>query len=153
MKTLKIKNRINKVILILTVLTAVTGLQCNREKLLYKSWILEQYGPEDQLVSITFPSQGDLPVKKQIVLNLAEDGKFSGNDGCNSIFGSFKSGRCHKIEFMNISSTLMMCRQEVMSQAGAIRGILRNVKKYKVNETSLLLLTDNREVLKYMAKQ
>jgi heat shock protein HslJ len=153
MKTLKITNPINKTVLILSIFIAISSLQCNREKLLYQSWILEQYGPEGTLVNVTFPSSGDTPVKKEIKLNLAENGKFSGNDGCNSLMGNFTSGKGRKIQFSHITSTLMMCRQEVMSQSRAMMSIFKNVSKYKVTDTSLLLLTENKEMLKYRKAQ
>lgn len=42
-------------------------------------------------------------------IDFAEDGSFSGNDGCNNIFGSWKVSDDGSVEFDSVGSTLMAC--------------------------------------------
>jgi heat shock protein HslJ len=140
-----------KITIVAWVFILLNACNCDKEKL-YTSWVLEQYGPEDHMVNVLVPSQVIPPGKAEIILSIGDNSSFAGNDGCNLINGTYKlNSRC-KIQFTITRTTLMMCQPNTMTQAHAIKEILRNVIKYKVTDTNLVLSTENKNVLKYKKK-
>jgi heat shock protein HslJ len=122
---------------------------CKREMLLDKSWVLVQYGPKDAPVDVLAPSEIIPPGSSKILLILKDDGRFNGNDGCNSIFGNYRIERRCRIKFTNISSTLILCRENVMNQADIIRNILGTTERYRVTTKHLRLYGQDGKILYY----
>jgi len=122
---------------------------CSTDKIINHEWVLEQYGPKNNLINILPESHIQPPAMTKILLKLKEDNSFSGNDGCNLFFGTYETTRC-KIKFDSIRTTLKMCQENVMGQARAISSIFVNAEKYKVSNTHLRLYTSDDQVLSYV---
>ena len=135
--------------LIATGLLALTACQCDESKLFNKTWVLEKYGPESAL-QVVIP--GTPPAKPEIILQLDGNGHFSGNDGCNGLGGVYLLGGNCQIKFDSIQTTLMMCQDAAMQQAGAINDLLREAATYEVTDTELKLRTPAKGVLMYRKK-
>ena len=149
MKTKTTKHFLISVMLLLLV-SIIISCCCSPDKLLDNTWVLEQYGSENSQVNILDPSGIVYPAKSEIILQFKDDNKFNGNDGCNSIFGEYEVNRRCKIKFGSISTTLMMCQENVMNQASSIRDLLKRSVKYKVTATHLKLYTPDGEILIYI---
>lgn len=129
-------------------LSLALGCNCDKTKLI-NTWVLEKYGPEAALKTVATTT-----AKPEILLNLDKDKKFTGNDGCNAIFGTYDaSGGGCKIQFGSINSTLMFCTDAgIMDQAAAIATLLRNTSSFEISDTHLKLCTPGKEVLQYRKK-
>ncbi len=148
---MKVKKAIGLSVLGIILLLGLLLLNgcCSREMLLNKSWVLVKYGPKNAPVDVLTPSEIVPPGTSRILLKLKGDGSFNGNDGCNSIFGNYRIERRCRIKFTNISSTLMLCRENVMNQAGVIRNILGTTERYRVTTKHLKLYTQDGNILYY----
>lgn len=135
--------------LIAAILFALTACQCDESQLPNKTWVLEKYGPESALQAAI---PGTPPAKAEITLQLDGNGHFSGNDGCNLIGGVYTLGGNCQIKFDSIHTTLMMCQDSIMKQAGVINNLFAKVNRYKVDEGKLELCTPDKEVLQYRKK-
>lgn len=135
--------------LIIASLFLLTGC-CNKNKLIDKTWVLEKYGPATELKGVLTEAEITPPAKSEITLTLSDTSRFSGNDGCNLIFGDYTTGSWCRINFGNINSTLMYCQDSlVRKQAGAYSTIIRNVNKFRVTDNKLKLKTPDNELLLY----
>ena len=72
-------------------------------------------------------------------LLIAEDGKVSGNAGCNGFFGSAIIDN-DAIAFGNIGSTRKACPEPAMGQEDRMLRALDNARGYRLYEKDLLLL-------------
>lgn len=136
----------------LTGLVSLAGCFCDLKKLSKTSWVLEQYGPLASPKDVFPPSMMTPPGKAAILLEFRDENHINGTDGCNQYGGIYKSnGRC-KIRFDSIMTTLMMCRDTVMLQAGAYNSILGDVESFKVTNQQLKLFTLDRRMLKFKKK-
>ncbi|MCC6281806.1 MAG: META domain-containing protein [Saprospiraceae bacterium] len=134
----------------LAAMVYITGCKCDQTKLYNATWVLDQYGPSSALVDALPPvPPGGKP---EVILTLDNNGGFSGNDGCNQVFGAYKFGKKCEIQFVNVSSTLMFCQQNIMTQASAYTAILKKVSTFKVTDSTLKLSTPDNEILKFHKK-
>jgi len=131
---------------ILLCLLFILSCRCAKSNLV-TTWVLEKYGPAAALVTV-IPSP-----KPEILLTMDNANHFSGNDGCNTIFGAYKSqGHC-KIQFDSIKATLIFCQGNgVMQQAQTITTLLDDVNTFKVTNNYLRLYTPDKRVLHYRKK-
>lgn len=75
-------------------------------------------------------------------IHFTEDGKISGNSGCNRMMGSYTLDKQNKsLLFSQISSTRMMCRD--MQTEQAILNALEKTKTYQTDGDNNLTLNDN----------
>jgi heat shock protein HslJ len=94
------------------------------------TWKLVSYGPPgDELAAVT-----------DVVTSLVfgEDGKVSGNMGCNSFGGDYTASGS-QITFGPLASTLMACDPPIMNQETGVLGILSGKVDYKVSGTLLTI--------------
>ena len=126
---------------VLIGLIFLSACHCDKTKLL-NTWVLEKYGPTSALKPVLAQSE--------VVLKMDNTDHFSGKDGCNQVFGSYKpGGQCH-IQFDSIKSTLIFCAGDgIMQQADAVNGLLRKVNSFSVTDTRLELCAPGNEVLQY----
>ena len=101
------------------------------------SWKLISYGP------ITSPSSVDSNVESTLIFG--ENGKLSGNGGCNQLMGSYEV-KGEQITFGPISSTRKRCSDPVMVQEGIVLKVLTVSVSFKV-EGNILTITNNDLVL------
>lgn len=89
---------------------------------------------------------GDKNLNKTPLLNInGLNGRLTGNGGCNQIFGSIELKPHNKISFDNIGATKMLCPEmEVEIQ---LIEILRETKRYSVNEDTLLFMNESMDTL------
>lgn len=74
---------------------------------------------------------------------------FSGNAGCNPMFGAF-STRGSSIKFSGIGITKMFCGQPgVMNVETGFIGALRNATRYSITGDTLRIYSGRRQVLKF----
>lgn len=76
-----------------------------------------------------------------------EEGKVSGNAGCNNFFGTTEVSNGGKITFSNIGSTKMMC--DNMETETSFINTLSEVNKYNVDENTLELYKDKLLLMKF----
>lgn len=105
------------------------------------SWKLISYG------SITSPSSVDANVESTLIFG--ENGKLSGNGGCNQLMGNYEV-RDKQITFGPISSTRKRCSDPVMAQEGIVLKVLTDTVSFKV-EGNILTITNNDLVLVFEA--
>ncbi len=72
-------------------------------------------------------------------LMIAEDGKVSGNTGCNGYFGSAIIDN-DAIAFGNLGTTRRACPEPAMGQEGRMLQALDSTRGYRLDEDDLLLL-------------
>ncbi|RUA18112.1 MAG: hypothetical protein DSY55_00790 [Clostridia bacterium] len=71
-----------------------------------------------------------------------EDGRFSGNTGCNSFFGVYKlDGKALSLDVRGV--TLRACTVLQADQETAILNALKKIQEYQIQENSLTLLDAN----------
>lgn len=76
----------------------------------------------------------------------------SGNDGCNNFTSSIKEINDNKLSFTPFVNTMMMCPN--MENSDSINKLLKNVKAYKIEKSTLLFFNDRGEqILTYMKKK
>lgn len=63
-------------------------------------------------------------------LRLGDDGTASGNAGCNSFSGQYRTMSKMGVRFSGINSTLMACAPEIMDQEKRFLSILNAVEGY-----------------------
>ena len=79
----------------------------------------------------------------------ANNNRFSGNDGCNQIFGNYQLLDDNNIIIEKIASTKMACMR--MELSGAYKQLLRSSKHYTLEgETLKLFDASGQTVLKYV---
>jgi heat shock protein HslJ len=136
--------------LLTACLVLFSGCQCDKDLLMDNTWVLEKYGPASALTEVLDPADVMPPGRPEILLTLSDTSRFSGNDGCNLIFGDYSLSSWCRINFGNINSTLMYCQDSLIrKQASAYTSIIRNVNNFKVSSTALELKTGSNELLLY----
>ena len=73
-----------------------------------------------------------------IFVRLEQDGRFFGNDGCNSIRGQFVTNG-DAILFGPAAATMMACPETIMTQAREFVDALMGARLYERNATELVL--------------
>lgn len=78
------------------------------------------------------------------------DGKFNGEAGCNSYFGSYSTAG-EKLTFTHpVGTTMKSCPEPVMEQELAYLQLLDQVRSYHIDDETLVLLNDAQQpVLKF----
>lgn len=84
------------------------------------------------------PGVGDLG-EKAPTLTIAQDGRVSGNGGCNQFFATAAIDG-DKLSFSEIGSTFMACEEPMMSVEKAYFAALGATAGYRIEEGQLLLL-------------
>jgi len=130
-----------KITLIVTLIAIATFIltACASSSSLYgTTWKLVSYGPAANPLNAT---SGD-----ETALTFGNDGKLSGNIGCNSLFGNFKvSG--NSITFGPIASTLMACDDALMQQEIAVTQVLAEKAIFSLENSRLTVTSQNGETL------
>lgn len=88
------------------------------------------------------------PVAPEVesTLQVAEDGKVSGNAGCNGYFGSvIIDGEA--MSFGNLGATKIACPEPAMGQENRLLGALDGTRGYRLQGGQLLLLDGAGETL------
>jgi len=71
-------------------------------------------------------------------MSFSEDGKVSGNGGCNSYHGSYESTLLGTLSVTDIISTLMLCIQPgVMDQEHDFMDALKDAESYDIQSGEL----------------
>lgn len=84
--------------------------------------------------------------KPESVLEIAEDGKVSGTAGCNRIMGQMTVSGAH-INFSPMSTTRMLCAEDVMDQEGKFLAALGDARLWRIDEQrDKLILVDGQGV-------
>jgi putative lipoprotein len=103
------------------------------------TWKLVSYGPGDNPT----PIQPDT----KATVTFGEEGKLSGNGGCNNFFGSYEV-KGSKITFGAPGSTLMACIEPVMQQESAMLATLNGTVKFSLDgDTLTITSSDGKTVL------
>lgn len=111
----------------------------NKAEMTAQTWTLES------IKNKVYEAQ--MPKHPNLVLNIPEK-YFSGNDGCNSIFGKIEKYNDTDIEFSEIAGTRIYCEDTEVSDKYVT--LLGKVKHYEITKKSLLLKdAENRIVLKF----
>jgi heat shock protein HslJ len=77
---------------------------------------------------------------KAFIVFDATDNKISGNLGCNSFWGTFEVKTGHRIRFLNISKTLIMCFNDDMNKIEEeFEKVLEMVDNYNITDTEFIL--------------
>jgi len=145
MKKSVLSNLFFWVISIFALLT-IAACHCDESVLVSNTWVLEKYGPEDVLVDVLHPGA---PPPGSGIITLGFDGdQVKGSDGCNSYFGPFSQSGC---DFSpgTLSSTLILCFDDIKTQEDAYMDILGDVKTFSTKNGQLKLCTDDNRVLIY----
>lgn len=89
---------------------------------------------------------------EQFVFTYSPDGTLSGVGACNRIFGKYSLGEKRAMNFRDIASTKMMCR-DIALESDFIK-ILNQTTHYEIDGDMLLLLSngDMQAVLQAVAK-
>lgn len=119
---------------------------CDPSQLPNQTWVLEKYGPASNLNTV-IAGPGHEPE-----LTMDAGNHFTGHDGCNAIFGFYDAGKNCRIRFDSISTTLILCQEDVMNQANAVATLLKKVNKFEVTDTRLKLCAPGDELLEYRKK-
>ncbi|MBS9768924.1 MAG: META domain-containing protein [Flavobacteriaceae bacterium] len=99
-----------------------------------------------QLEKMQGKSIKSLKVEQNIQLALnKKEMKFSGNDGCNNVFGELKKYTEKELKFGSIYSTMMACSDMEVSQQ--FQKLLEKVRFYTMANEKLLLKDENLEVI------
>jgi len=128
---------------ILIALLVVLGL--NTSTLQAESSAPSFEGQDWKLVS--FGSKG-MAVPKNAWIHF-ENGRYSGNAGCNGMGGSYTLDG-NKITLSQGMSTLMAC--DDMSLETKIRALMSKVTSYVLKDKQLILMHDNHAILNFIQK-
>ncbi len=124
-----------------------SACQCDADALVDNNWVLEKYGPEDNLTDVIAAS--NLPGSGVITINFTVDNKVNGSDGCNTYLGTYSQDKCN-VSVANLQTTLILCTdQDVMTQATAYTQILEDVRTFRTSNNRLCLCTDDGRELHY----
>lgn len=105
----------------------------NQDGLANSQWLLEQLNG--------YPKQFG-------VIPLAFDGqRFSGSDGCNTVFGPYTQTGVNKLLINTIASTMRACLDKTNAFSQAYTQMLGKVRGFKINNNHLELLDDQNQVL------
>ncbi|MCK5446815.1 MAG: META domain-containing protein [Gemmatimonadetes bacterium] len=82
--------------------------------LILRSWKLEEFGPaadlgDEATAAVSEGALAALPADGPITLDLSEEGRTAGFDGCNRYFGDFRIESGHQIVHGPMGATLMAC--------------------------------------------
>ena len=136
--------RFAALLLILAAFPFFFACRCDLSQLENKTWVLEKYGPASSLKAVIPGHEPDL--------KLDQNNHFTGHDGCNAIFGHYNAEENCRIRFDSISTTLILCQDNIMQQADAVTGLLRKVNTFEVSDTRLKLCAPGDELLQYRKK-
>jgi len=118
-------------------LSACSAKNAEPSASLIGSWKLTSYGSAASPTPAVAGAGGEL--------TFSNDGKVTGNSGCNGLGGNYKVDG-DKITFDQIISTLMACDDPRMKQEGAVHQVLNDTASFKI-EGNTLTLTNNDNAL------
>ncbi len=83
-------------------------------KLMLRSWKLEEFGPaadlgDEATVALIEGALASLPADNPVTLDVSEEGRTAGFDGCNRYFGDFRIENGYQIVQGPMGATLMAC--------------------------------------------
>jgi len=132
-----------KKLLILLLISIVVISACTPQPSmpLIGTWKLTAYGAKNAPA----PAVTDA----NAFLTFSADGSVGGNGGCNSLGGSYTVNG-DEITFREITSTLMACDDERMTQEGVVTQVLTGTAGYEI-QNNTLTLTNGDNVLVFRA--
>lgn len=77
--------------------------------------------------------------RSNVTLRFGQDGQFSGNTGCNTVFGSYKRSGAD-LEFGALGSTRKMCAPALMEQEQNVLDILSSVTRIERDKEGALIV-------------
>ena len=119
------------------VLSACTSRAEGSPVALIGSWTLTFYG------SATSPTPAVPDSGAKLTFN--NDGKVTGNSGCNGLGGNYKV-ESNQIMFSEVVSTLMACDEARMVQESAFTKVLSGTAEYVIKD-NVLTISNNGTVL------
>jgi putative lipoprotein len=108
----------------------------------------EDQGPKGKWVAESIRSAAVID-KLQSTIEIAADGKVTGNGGCNN-FGGTATIASDKISFGSLTATQMACPSAIMDQETKLLGALNDARRWLIDDQrGKLILFDaaNREIL------
>lgn len=96
------------------------------------TWVLKSY--IDYKGEIYTPSAGTT-----ITLQFSDDGKISGNAGCNNYFGTFTQTGANSLVIRDIGSTKMACADQIMVVENSYLGMLPQLNSFYIAGNELFL--------------
>jgi heat shock protein HslJ len=120
------------------VLLAACGGGDDEQSLDGTTWVLETIDDGD----------ASTPVLPDTEPTLVFDGtSVSGSDGCNNLSGTVTVGPDDAISFGQMAGTLMACPEPIMDQAAIINETLAAAETYEINDTTLMLSSEDRQLI------
>lgn len=102
----------------------------------------------------TLTSLNDQPALSETTVTLNfQDGLASGSDGCNSYSSSYQASDGKLTIDKNIISTMMACKETIMTQSSAYTAMLIQAASYQVDGETLSLLDAGGKTLAVFAQQ
>ena len=134
-----------KYLLVMCVLAFVLSACSSGSKSdsLVGKWKLTSYGPAE--------TQTSAVPDVDATIEFGNDGKVSGNSGCNGFGGTYEI-KDAQIAFSAIVSTLMACDDPRMAQENAVFQVLKDNVDYKIDGKTLTL-TKDKMILVFSASQ
>jgi heat shock protein HslJ len=96
------------------------------------TWVLKSY--IDYKGEIYTPAAGTT-----ITLQFADDGKISGNAGCNDYFGTYTQTGANSLVIRDIGSTKMACADQIMVVENSYLGMLPQLNSFYIAGNELFL--------------
>ncbi|GJM35500.1 MAG: hypothetical protein DHS20C18_45010 [Saprospiraceae bacterium] len=120
---------------------------CDPATLVNNTWVLTDYGPENATIPALDPAAATPPGNGVVTLSF-NGNKVNGKDGCNTYFGVFSQSGC-SFSVDSINTTLILCQQDIMTQANAYMTILQAAETFSTKNDKLKLCTGDDRVLIY----
>ena len=123
-----------KTLLLLTLAVLILSACTTPRNSLVGTWKLTAYGPK----ATPTPAVTDA----EATLTFDKDGNVFGSGGCNSLGGTYKVDG-NEITFSEITSTLMACEDERMTQEGVVTLVLSGTATYEIKDNMLTLTRED----------
>ena len=128
-------------ILVSVIGLMVTACASKQSSPLTGTWKLTAYGPKETPTPAVTGAEA--------TLTFDDEGNVTGNGGCNSLGGKYNVDG-NKINFSDITSTLMACDDARMAQESAVTKVLSGSVEYEIKD-NMLTLTSGDSVLIFSA--
>jgi heat shock protein HslJ len=127
---------------LLMVAGALAAAACTNDNLLSPSALSTVRGTEWSLVTLNGTAVATTGRKPTLLLG--NDNRASGFAGCNQFSGAYSLGS-DSLKFSNMAMTRMFCADTADLEQGYVAA-LESIRAYRVSETTLELLDDQRVV-------
>ncbi len=120
--------------------------------LVLRTWKLEDFGPgaalgDEATASVIEGALASLPADNPVTLDLSEEGRTAGFDGCNRYFGDFRIQNGHQIVQGPMGATLMACPDGRMDLEQAFLRNLESATRAFLRGESLEMENDDGVVM------